>query len=198
MARSSASVVTGLLGLIGVVRIRSAMQSRYCQGIAGIKSYTKYNHTGWVKHEGADYYLHCGGAIGKDGATRTAETGFVVDLGGALPLYALPDPPTGSQLTNDVQATLHLRNLGWTGRPNARGIAAALVALPWRAVLGACNFAVVLAGGSGGGKTSLGCLVTQHFAPDTPTTRIPRHRSLGKRPSPTSSGSPTPPKTQSW
>ena len=96
----------------------------------------------------------------------------MVDLGGALPLYALPDPPTGSQLTNDVQATLHLRNLGWTGRPNARGIAAALVALPWRAVLGACNFAVVLAGGSGGGKTSLGCLVTQHFAPDTPTTRI--------------------------
>ena len=87
--------------------------------------------------------------------------------------------------------------LARTGRPNARGIAAALVAMPWRAVLGACNFAVVLAGGSGGGKTSLGCLVTQHFAPDTPTTRYPRHRSLGKRPSPTSSGSPTPPKTLS-
>ena len=39
--------------------------------------------------------------------------------------YVLPEPPTGSQLTDDVQATLHLRNLGWTGRPNARGIAAA-------------------------------------------------------------------------
>ena len=55
-------------------------------GIAGIQSYAKYNHTGWVKHEGADYYLHCGGAIGKDGATGTAENGFMVDLGGALPL----------------------------------------------------------------------------------------------------------------
>ena len=175
--------------------VREAIQ--LLSSMDGIIQYAKYNHTGWVRREGADYYLHCDGAIGKDGATRTAEAGFVVDLGGALPLYALPDPPTGSQLTNDVQATLHLRNLGWTGRPNARGIAAALVALPWRAVLGACNFAVVLAGGSGGGKTSLGCLVTQHFAPDTPTTRIPRHRSLGKRPSPTSSGSPTPPKTLS-
>jgi hypothetical protein len=142
--------------------LREAIQ--LLSGIDGIRSYAKYNHTGWVNHLGNDYYLHKGGAIGKDGVVLPDTNGFMVDLGGALPLYALPDPPTGSQLTNDVQATLHLRNLGWTGRPNARGIAAALVALPWRAVLGACNFAVVLAGGSGGGKTSLGCLVTQHFA----------------------------------
>ena len=64
-----------------------------------------------------------------------------------------------------MQATLHLCNIGKTGRPNARGIAAATVALPWRAVLGACNFSVVYAGGSGGCKTSLGCLALQHFAP---------------------------------
>ena len=76
------------------------------------------------------------------------------------------NPHTGNQLKDDVQATLRLRDIGRTNRPNARGIAAATVALPWRAVLGACNFAVVYAGGSGGGKTSLGCLVTQHFAPD--------------------------------
>ena len=63
----------------------------------------------------------------------------MVDLGGALPLYVLPEPPSGSLLVDDVQATLHLRNLGWTGRPNARGIAAALVAMPWRAVLGNCQ-----------------------------------------------------------
>ena len=162
--------------------LREAIQ--LLSGIDGIRSYAKYNHTGWVNHLGNDYYLHKGGAIGKDGVVLPDTNGFMVDLGGALPLYVLPEPPSGSLLVDDVQATLHLRNLGWTGRPNARGIAAALVALPWRAVLGACNFAVVLAGGSGGGKTSLGCLVTQHFAPDTPTTRYPRHRSLGKRPSP--------------
>jgi hypothetical protein len=143
--------------------LREAIQ--LLSGTDGIIQYAKYNHTGWVRREGADYYLHCGGAIDKDGVVGTAAAGFVVDLGGALPLYALPDPPSGNQLTTDVQATLHLRNVGRTERPNARGIAAALVALPWRAVLGACNFAVVLAGGSGGGKTSLGCLVTQHFAP---------------------------------
>ena len=144
--------------------LREAIQ--LLSGIDGIRSYAKYNHTGWVNHLGNDYYLHKGGAIGKDGVVLPDINGFMVDLGGALPLHVLPEPHTGNQLKDDVQATLRLRDIGRTNRPNARGIAAATVALPWRAVLGACNFSVVLAGGSGGGKTSLGCLVTQHFAPD--------------------------------
>ena len=161
-----------------------------------LRSYAKYNHTGWVNHKGRTTTCTAAVQSERTGVVLPDTNGFMVDLGGALPLYALPDPPTGSQLIDDVQATLHLRNLGWTGRPNARGIAAALVALPWRAVLGACNFSVVLAGGSGGGKTSLGCLVTQHFAPGSRLRlAYPRHRSLGKRPSLVSSGSPTPPKT---
>jgi len=144
-------------------QVREAIQ--VLSGIDGITSYTKYNHTGWVKHNRNDYYLHAGGAIGADGVMLPDTNGFMVDLGGALPLYALPIPPTGSQLGNDMQATLRLRSIGRTNRPNARGIAAATVALPWRAVLGACNYSVVYAGGSGGCKTSLGCLALQHFAP---------------------------------
>ena len=143
--------------------LREAIQ--LLSGIDGIRSYAKYNHTGWVNHLANDYYLHKGGAIGKDGVVLPDTNGFMVDLGGALPLHVLPEPHTGNQLKDDVQATLRLRDIGRTNRPNARGIAAATVALPWRAVLGACNFSVVYAGGSGGGKTSLGCLVTQHFAP---------------------------------
>ena len=42
-------MVTGLLGLIGALRIVYAMQSRYCRVLMGLKSYTKYNHSGWVK-----------------------------------------------------------------------------------------------------------------------------------------------------
>jgi hypothetical protein len=144
--------------------VREAIQ--LLSGNDGIKSYTKYNHTGWINHNGADYYLHKGGAIGADGVVLPDTNGFIVDLGGALPLYTLPVPPSGSQLVDDVQATLRLCNIGKTGRPNARGIAAATIALPWRAVLGACNYSVVYAGGSGGCKTSLGCLALQHFAPD--------------------------------
>ena len=48
---------------------------------------------------------------------RPDTNGFMVDLGGALPLYVLPEPHTGNQLKDDVQATLRLRDLGWTDRP---------------------------------------------------------------------------------
>ena len=145
-------------------QVREAIQ--ILSGIDGITSYIKYNHIGWVKHISNDYYLHADGAIGADGVVLPNTNGFMVDLDGALPLYVLPVPSTGNQLVDDIKATLRLNNIGKTGRPNARGIAAATVALPWRAVLGACNFAVVYAGGSGGCKTSLGCLCLQHFAPD--------------------------------
>jgi hypothetical protein len=144
-------------------QVREAIQ--LLSGKDGITEYTGYDHTGWVKHAGADYYLHAGGALGPNGPVIATDAGFVVDLAGALPLYALPDPSDGDQLQVDVQAVLAMRDLGRTARPNAQGIAAALAALPWRAALGPCPFAVVLAGGSGGYKTSLGCLATQHFAP---------------------------------
>jgi hypothetical protein len=141
-------------------KVREAIQ--LLSGKDGITQYTGYNHTGWIRWGDTDYYLHAGGAISALGVDPP--TNILVDLAGSLPFYALPDPPTGAQILAAVRAVLRFLDLGRTGRPNARGIAAALAALPWRAVLGPCNFAVVLAGGSGGGKTSLGCLVTQHFA----------------------------------
>ena len=62
--------------------------------------------------------------------------GFMVDLGGALLLHVLPEAGT---LRNQLRRRRkphydYVISVRLT-RPNARGIAAALVALPWRAVL---------------------------------------------------------------
>ena len=147
------SAVTGRSGPVEVPRIVYARQSNYCRARMGLS--VTLSTTTPAGSAGKGRTTTCTAAV------QSVRTGPPERPPGPASWWTsaepyhytpLPDPPTGNQLTHDVQATLHLRNLGWTGRPNARGIAAALVAMPWRTVLGACNFAVVLTGGSGGGK----------------------------------------------
>lgn len=129
--------------------------------LEGVAHDAIYAGTGWVVRDGRDYYLHAGGAIGAEGPAA----GFRVDLE-RLPKYELPPPEADpARLRKAVRASLRLLNLGVGTRPNARGIAAALASLPWRAVLRPCTFAVSLVGGSGSRKTTTACLALQHFAP---------------------------------
>jgi len=139
-------------------QLREAIQR--LSALDGIAQHTCYGHTGWVERDGKAYYLHAGGAIGPDGPAA----GFRVELS-KLPLYALPAPVEGDALQQAIRACLRILELGRADRPNAPGIAAALVALPWRAVLRPCPFAVSLVGGSGSRKTTTSCLAVQHFAP---------------------------------
>ena len=139
-------------------QLREAIQR--LSALDGITQHTCYGHTGWVERDGQHYYLHAGGAIGPDGPAA----GFRVELS-KLPLYALPAPVEGDALQQAIRACLRILELGRADRPNAPGIAAALVALPWRAVLRPCPFAVSLVGGSGSRKTTTSCLAVQHFAP---------------------------------
>jgi hypothetical protein len=158
--------VTAGLGAAWAVRADRACKDQVREAIQrlsaldGIVQHVCYGHTGWVERDGRSFYLHTGGAIGADGPAE----GFRVELA-KLPLYALPAPAAGAELRRAVRACLRILELGKPDRPNARGIAAALVALPWRAVLRPCTFAVAFVGGSGSRKTTCACLALQHFAP---------------------------------
>ena len=139
-------------------QVREAIQR--LSALDGIAQHVCYGHTGWVERDGEAYYLHAGGAIGAAGPAE----GFRVELA-KLPLYALPAPAEGDALRQAVRACLRILELGRADRPNAQGIAAVLAALPWRAVLRPCPFAVSFVGGSGSRKTTCGCLALQFFAP---------------------------------
>jgi hypothetical protein len=160
--------VTAQLGAAWAIPPGRNRQDQLREGIQrlsaldGIAQHVNYAHTGWIRRDGLDYYLHAGGAIGAAGAA----SGFRVELA-RLAKYELPPPcDDPGRLREAVRASLRLLQLGKSAsRPNARGIAATLAALPWRAVLRPCSFAVSLVGGSGSRKTTTACLALQHFAP---------------------------------
>ena len=112
-----------------------------------------YTHLGW-RRVGTDWvYLHAGGAIGGSEPARGVE----VRPPEALARFVLPSPPSGTELTEAVSASLRLIELG----PDR--IMIPLVAAVARSVLGPADFSLHLAGRTGAGKTELAALAQQHF-----------------------------------
>jgi 5S rRNA maturation endonuclease (ribonuclease M5) len=114
---------------------------------------TSYSHTGWRRIDGENYYLHCGGAIGKKGNRDDIS----VSLEDKLPNYQLPHPPQGNERTAAIRASL--RTLDVTLDRLTFPVYAAV----WRSILGAATFSVHLAGSSGVGKSQLAAVAQQHF-----------------------------------
>jgi hypothetical protein len=129
----------------------------------GIESIVEHTALGWVRHGDAWLYMHAGGAIGDDGPSAAIR----VDPPPILSRYRLPDPPTDPEaIRRAVEATFAIWELPRAGTPGARGAAAIVATLPWRAVLSPFDVSCHFGGPSGNLKTSTGRLVLQHFAAD--------------------------------
>ena len=125
---------------------------------------TVYTHTGWREIAGEWVYLHAGGAIGPRGPV---EVGIETRLDGALARYLLPNPPTGITLQAAVRASLRLLEVA----PDR--VSVPLLAATYRAVLGATDLSVHLAGPTGVLKTELAALVQQHFGAAMDSRHLP-------------------------
>jgi len=128
-----------------------------------IKERRVYTHLGWRKINDAWKYLHVGGAIGIDGVV----TGVEVHIPDALQRYVFPDPPSGQELIDTIHASLRVLTVA----PGS--IIAPIYASLWRAVLGASDFSLHLAGPTGQGKTELAALIQQHFGPELDARHLP-------------------------
>jgi hypothetical protein len=124
---------------------------------------TVYAHTGWREVGGTWVYLHGGGAIGADGPVAGVET----RLEGALARYILPEPPDGDALRDAVRASLRLLDVA----PDR--VSVPLLAATYRAVLGATDHSLHLAGPTGVLKTELAALVQQHFGAAMDSRALP-------------------------
>ncbi|MDP9476913.1 MAG: DUF927 domain-containing protein, partial [Actinomycetota bacterium] len=114
---------------------------------------TTYLHTGWRRGEDGYFYLHGGGAIGAEGPVE----GVAVRLDGGLAPYHLPVPPEGQALKEAVQASLAMSKAA----PDRTAFP--LLAATFRAAIGETDFSVHIVGPTGGGKSELAALCTQHF-----------------------------------
>jgi hypothetical protein len=111
-----------------------------------------YTHTGWRKLADHWCYLHNGGAIWEEGLYEV-----LVTLPSGLSPFNLPKPPKGSELKAAVRASLSMLDLG------PRPVVVPLYCSGLRAVLGASDYSIHLAGVTGTFKTSLAALEQQHF-----------------------------------
>ncbi len=129
---------------------------------------TVYAHTGWRKIGEEWFYLHGGGAIGKDGAARD----IAVSLPGPLAGYVLPDPPAGADLAAAIRVSVALL----CGLAPDR-VAFPLLAAVWRAALGEApgpiDLYLHLAGLHAVGKSELAALCQQHFGPTMDRLHLP-------------------------
>ena len=112
-----------------------------------------YIHLGWRKIGKTWFYLHANGAIGPLGSVSDVEVALPSDLQN----FALPEPPTGSDLVEAVRASLLLLE-----------VAGDLLTFPtycrvWRASLGGSDSGQHLFGPTGSGKSELAALAQQHF-----------------------------------
>jgi len=122
-----------------------------------------YAHTGWRDLNGTWAYLHAGGAIGANGPLRNID----VRLPGPLLRYKLECPKRAEDLVQAVRASLRLTLLGpvIVCFPVLAGVS--------RAVFGASDFAIHLAGETGTFKSELAALAQQHYGKEMDRLHLP-------------------------
>ena len=120
-----------------------------------------FAHTGWRRFDRGFAYLHAGGGVGA--------TGVETELPGALANFVLPSPPEPEAARAAVAAAVSLFDL----LPDE--IAFPLFAAPWRAVLGAADFSLHLAGPTGSGKSVIAALAQQFFGAAFRHTALPEN-----------------------
>jgi hypothetical protein len=123
-----------------------------------------YTHTGWLRVDDRDYYLHAGGAIAAEAEPPKIE----VQVHKALARYVLPAPPAESVgLKACVRASLRLLELA------PPRIVFPLYSALYRSVLGSCDSGTFIVGPSGAFKSELTALFAQHFGAGLDKTHLP-------------------------
>lgn len=122
-----------------------------------------YAHLGWRQVNDAWFFLHAGGAIGADGPVPAIE----VSVAETLSRFTLSAPPVGEEQRAAVCASLRLLTVA----PSR--VTVPLFAGVWRAVLGATDFSLHVAGPTGAGKSELAALVQQHYGPAMDARHLP-------------------------
>jgi hypothetical protein len=120
-------------------------------------------HSGWVRQDGHDFYLHAGGAIG----AGTAPEPENAELDGPLALMKLPTPALGEDLEVACSAMLQVLSVG----PDR--IMMPLLAAAVRAVLGRTDFSVFVHRPTGVMKSEVAALMQQMFGPEMDARHLP-------------------------
>jgi hypothetical protein len=159
--------VTAELGPTAVVFAGSAIKDHARVAIQllspDVGSRTVYTHLGWRELSGHWTYLSATGPIGSSPSNSSVE----VSLPEQLRLYELPIPPSGEALTQAIEASLGMIDL----LPDP--ISIPIYCAIWRAVVGACDFTVHLAGRTGEGKSEFAALAQQHSGPRLDARHLP-------------------------
>ena len=122
-----------------------------------------YAHTGWIKLDGRDVWLHAGGGIAPNGPVEDVE----VKLPRQLELLALPGALSGPELHRSIRASLDLLSLGPTE------VTTPVLGAVYRAPLGSADQSVYIEGPTGAFKTELGALAQQHYGPGLDSRHLP-------------------------
>jgi hypothetical protein len=122
-----------------------------------------YAHTGWRQIGGVWSYLHAGGAIGPEGPVEGVE----IRLPEALRHFVLRCPQDHTELQKAVSTSLRLLEIA----PDH--ITFPLFAAVWRAAVDSADFAVHVAGPTGGGKSVTAALAQQHWGGDMDGRHLP-------------------------
>jgi hypothetical protein len=121
-----------------------------------------YAHTGWIKLNGEDIFLHAGGGIGPRGLVPDIE----VRLPEQLQPLELP-AADGPELKECIRASLDLLDLG------PLEVMAPLLCSVYRAPLGTVDLTTHAAGPTGAFKTELAALDQQHFGAGFDSRHLP-------------------------
>ena len=139
-------------------QVRDALQD-ISKRSGPIPQRTVYTHTGWRLIEGEWRYLHCGGALGKDGNRRDVE----VNPGqGYMGLYRLPEPPEDEALGAAIRASLVFMELA-PSRPDIGAFSLAAIYRAPTAEAAPIDHGGWEYGSTGNFKTEVAALALGHF-----------------------------------
>jgi hypothetical protein len=156
------------MGANAVVAPGQGMASRLIHAIqllsaGGIEERHVYGHTGWRVIDGANYFLHAGGALGAKGH----RTDIDVELPPQLARYDLAVPE------NEEDAKRAVREATLLFHSAPARVMAPMLGAAFRAPLGNSDITVALYGQTGRGKTEESALVQQLFGAGMDARHLP-------------------------
>ena len=110
-----------------------------------------YTHTGWIRRDGRNQYLHGDGAIGQDGLVTDVSVELMrgnPELSMLKP-FILPAPPSGEALKEAIRRELKLLDVELA----PLSITAMIWSATWRSVLGTADFSLHFWGETGAFKS---------------------------------------------